>query len=144
MPAATTDRPFAIVVCFEDASRERFLLARHEDRGWEIPGGRIEADETPLEAAVREFREETGHDVLDAELVLEQQTPEGVCHVATGRWGPPVEDGPSEDDAIERWRFVSSLDEVEPLAFPDDPYEEIEAALGIELRGADPIEEGPP
>lgn len=138
-----TDAPFAIAVVLESASRERFLVARHEDRGWEIPGGRIEAGETPLEAAVREFREETGHDVLEPELVLEQETSEGVCHVATGRWGPPVEDGPA-DDAIARWRFVSSLDEVEPLAFPDDPYEEIEAALGIELRGTDPIEEGPP
>ncbi len=30
---------------------------------WEFPGGRLEADETPEEAVVREFREETGFQV---------------------------------------------------------------------------------
>lgn len=127
-------RPFAILVCFEDASRKRFLVARHAERGWEIPGGRIEPGETPLEAAVRELCEETGHDVLEPEMVLERETPEGRCHVATGLWGPRLDEGPADDDAIERWRFVASLDQVEPLAFPDDPYEEIEAALGVSLR----------
>ena len=32
----------------------------HHKRSWGIPKGRIEKDETPDEAALREFREETG------------------------------------------------------------------------------------
>jgi 8-oxo-dGTP pyrophosphatase MutT (NUDIX family) len=44
----------------------RFLLIDHyrfitDTRGWEIPAGRVEADETVAAAAARELLEETGH-----------------------------------------------------------------------------------
>lgn len=45
---------------------ERILLARHDRRGahyWVLPGGEIEPEETPEEAAVREVQEETGLDI---------------------------------------------------------------------------------
>ncbi len=42
-------------------SGRRFLMVYNPRRhGWEMPGGRMEADETPEQAVVREFREETG------------------------------------------------------------------------------------
>jgi 8-oxo-dGTP diphosphatase len=38
-----------------------FVFVKHQNRDtWEIPGGHIEAGETPAEAANRELREETG------------------------------------------------------------------------------------
>lgn len=43
-----------------DSSAERLLLLRHRTQGWSCPGGHVEPDETPAEAAVRELREETG------------------------------------------------------------------------------------
>jgi 8-oxo-dGTP pyrophosphatase MutT (NUDIX family) len=50
------------VVC--DPERGVLLLWRHrfitDTWGWEIPAGRVEADETPAEAAAREAFEETG------------------------------------------------------------------------------------
>lgn len=144
MVVALSSDSFAIVVCFEDASRERFVLARHEDRGWEIPGGRIEPGEDPVEAGVREFREETGHDVVDPEPVLETGTPEGVCHVVAGRLGPAIEQRPGEEDAIEGWQLVEHLGEVDPLAFPEDPYEAIEQALGVRLRAPKAHDGGSP
>lgn len=49
----------------------RLLLARRPDGDplsgfWELPGGKVEADETPEEALGREWREELGADVLAA------------------------------------------------------------------------------
>ncbi len=45
---------------------DRILLVDHyrfqtDTRGWEIPAGRVEPDESPAEAVARELREETGH-----------------------------------------------------------------------------------
>jgi ubiquinone/menaquinone biosynthesis C-methylase UbiE len=47
----------SIVIAF---SGRRYLMVRHSHRAWEFPGGRLERGETPLDAAKREFLEETG------------------------------------------------------------------------------------
>lgn len=39
---------------------DRVLLLRNERAEWELPGGRLELDETPQECVVREIAEETG------------------------------------------------------------------------------------
>ena len=54
--------PVAAEVWAFDESFTRVLLVRHRWRGWVPPGGRVEAGETPQEAARREFSEETGLD----------------------------------------------------------------------------------
>jgi ADP-ribose pyrophosphatase YjhB (NUDIX family) len=43
-----------------DPKRERTLLVRHRTLGWSVPGGHLEAGESPSEGAQRELREETG------------------------------------------------------------------------------------
>jgi ADP-ribose pyrophosphatase YjhB (NUDIX family) len=50
------------VALVADPDRERVLLLRHEGHqyGWEPPGGRGEADESPAATAYRETVEETG------------------------------------------------------------------------------------
>jgi 8-oxo-dGTP pyrophosphatase MutT (NUDIX family) len=126
-------RPFAIVLAFEDSERERFVLARHEERGWEIPGGHLEEGESPAEAARREFAEEIGHALEALSPVLVQEREVGTCHVFAARVGPRTREGDTHDDRIVDWRFVERLGDVEPLAFPDDPYAEIEEELGVEL-----------
>jgi 8-oxo-dGTP pyrophosphatase MutT (NUDIX family) len=50
-------------VLVRDESR-RVLLVRHADLGmWQLPGGAVEPDESPAEAAAREALEETGLEV---------------------------------------------------------------------------------
>ncbi len=45
------------------------LLARHPERGWEIPGGYVHSGEDLITALKREIKEETGVDVSVGALV---------------------------------------------------------------------------
>ena len=56
----------------------RVLLVRDADRGWSVPGGRVEWGERLADACVRELREETGLEVRVVELaeVFERIEPE--------------------------------------------------------------------
>lgn len=57
--------PSVSVLCFDE--RGRVLLVNHADaRAWTTPGGAVEPEEVPSDAAVREMWEETG---LHVELV---------------------------------------------------------------------------
>ena len=42
---------------------EILLLHREDEQHWEVPGGKVEDDESPTEAAVREASEEIGVEV---------------------------------------------------------------------------------
>mgnify|MGYP001324822756 CR=1 FL=1 len=54
-------QPFIVGVKLVVRNREgQFLLVNAPDRGWEVPGGGVEADENLLEALAREIAEETG------------------------------------------------------------------------------------
>jgi len=48
----------------------KWIFVRHRTRAtWEIPGGHIENDESPDEAAFREVKEETGAIEFDLDIV---------------------------------------------------------------------------
>ena len=62
----------------------RYLLARHwrvstGSWGWEFPRGMGEAGESPVQTAIREFREETGIAVHDSQVTIMQH-----MHADTG------------------------------------------------------------
>ncbi|HSX05868.1 MAG TPA: NUDIX domain-containing protein [Candidatus Saccharimonadales bacterium] len=54
------------VYVFQDDS---LLLTNITSRGWDLPGGHIEANETPRQAARRELKEETGATAQNLKLV---------------------------------------------------------------------------
>ena len=56
-PKNTTIKYAVIMACYHG----KWILARHKKRTtWEIPGGHVENNETPNQAALRELWEETG------------------------------------------------------------------------------------
>lgn len=59
------DHPVTSVVVLARDAAGRVLLTLVRSRGWDLPGGHVEAQEDPLSAATRELLEETGLVVTD-------------------------------------------------------------------------------
>lgn len=53
------------VVLFND----KIVLLKNEREEWELPGGRIELDETPQETVKREIKEELNLDVVVGDII---------------------------------------------------------------------------
>ncbi|MFD2170630.1 NUDIX hydrolase [Tumebacillus lipolyticus] len=73
-----------VVVMTDD---RKVLLIKDPNRGWELPGGKVEAGETLRHAAVREVREESG---IEAELTkycgVHQIVSRNICnHIFLGK-----------------------------------------------------------
>lgn len=127
------DVDVCLVVAFEDATRRRFLMVRHRERGWELPGGRLAEGEAPLAAALREFAEETGRDLRDPRLVLERGAKaEGRTWVFEGMAGAVVHRIQGTEAALEA-QFFEFLDDAPRLSFPDDDYTTLGTKLGRPL-----------
>lgn len=94
-------------------TEERVLLVKQfrlpaEQDLWEIPAGRIDPGETPLDAAKRELREETGYSAENWKLLTSYWASPGYVdekmnvYLATGL--SEGEQQPMEDERIEiRW-----------------------------------------
>lgn len=91
---------------------DRFLMVYNPKRGgWEMPGGKLEEFETPVEGIVREYREECGFDleVLDCR-------PMGAVVVFAGVLGE------ERQEAEMGWELMDELPD--NLAFPECEYRE--------------------
>ncbi len=68
-PRRKVDAPLIDIAIGILVEQDRILMGLRKKDGflgglWELPGGKLEADETPELAVVREYREETGLDVI--------------------------------------------------------------------------------
>jgi 8-oxo-dGTP diphosphatase len=90
---------------------------------WELPGGKVEAGETPEAALVREVREELGCDIVVTGW-LPGSAPIGTTLVLTvalaALVGGSSEPAPVEHDAV-RWLGATELGDVDWLE-PDRPF----------------------
>ncbi|MHB8632403.1 MAG: NUDIX domain-containing protein [Thermoplasmatota archaeon] len=131
----TRVREYTIVVATRPASGSKeFVMVRHRERGWELPGGKIEPGEGPVHCALREFREETGHLLAAPHFVAKLHKANGTCYIFTGALGAPAE-GKVEPSTefIEEWRWFPRLPRSEKLGFPEDPYEEMGRLLDLDF-----------
>lgn len=96
---------------------ERFVMVRHRERAWEMPGGRLKHGETHEQAAVREFFEETG---MSLEIVGQIRIAKPGGKVFVGLVRGKLVDRPSEYSIVE----VKEFTELPPvLSFPLVEYE---------------------
>jgi A/G-specific adenine glycosylase len=118
----------------------RFFVQKRPDGGvwaglWEFPGGRLEPGETPREAVVREFAEETGFEVVAAEKI-------GVIRHSYTRYrvtmhcffvrAPSADAQPELNAAVEyKW---ASVRELAGLPFPAPQRELVRLAAGADKK----------
>lgn len=127
---------YTIIVATRNGSDgTEFLMVHHRTRGWELPGGKLEDNEGPVHCALREFREETGHLLSNPKYVMKLQKPNGLCYVFTGQLGAKVSEV-QDNEAVGAMEWYNRLPPVSELAFPDDPYQEMGQAMGIDFGHA--------
>jgi 8-oxo-dGTP pyrophosphatase MutT (NUDIX family) len=99
-----TPLPAGSVIVLRDAPLEVLMLRRNPEasfmpHAWVFPGGTVDGDESPREAAVREAREEAG-------LVLDPQS-----LVPTSRWITPA----GLPKRFDTWFFLASVGRGAPV-----------------------------
>lgn len=83
------------------------LFVRKRNAKWNLPGGRVERDETPLEAAMREMAEETGL-AFDEFRYLTMYREDKVIHYLFE--ARKADDKPRPRNEIEACRWIKARD----------------------------------
>lgn len=114
-PAAHGDSPRrragAAAICFDEQRRVLLIKENYGRRRWSLPGGAIEAGETPEQAVLREAYEETGTRVSIEHLVGEYRLDNGFvvyafrCTIVAGTPAVP----PTGEIAEIVWRHADDL-----------------------------------
>lgn len=95
----------ATVICKRDG---QVLYVRKPKSKWALPGGRIEAGETPRQAAARELREETGLSNLGLIYLAEYEKAQVVHYVFMALI--PASDRPLPKNEIAECKWLKAKD----------------------------------
>ena len=87
---------------------EQILFVRKRNAKWNLPGGRVEANETPLQAALREMSEETGLE-FDELAFVSEFTEDKVIHFLFEA-PQPLSKKPRPCNEIDDCRWFSAKD----------------------------------
>jgi len=131
-------KQFATVVILDEEGNHAVLILREDFHIWGLPGGGLEADETPEQAAIREAREETGYEVTIDRYIGKYHRSQfrDIRYVYRGHvtGGHALESGP-ETLAV-KWfsvdelpkRLAPSVREIihDALSEQDEPFEAIQ------------------
>jgi 8-oxo-dGTP diphosphatase len=99
----------ATVICTRDG---QVLYVRKPKSRWNLPGGRIEAGETPEQAAMRELSEETGLENLELCWRAEYQRNQVTHHVFMASVPANSEPSPQNEIAKCKWLDFSSISDL--------------------------------
>lgn len=110
-------RPSSAVIILED-DRERALVVKANYKAhWTFPGGVIDADETPKQAAIREIKEEIGLTIDSSSMRFGWVTARHSNTIDTYQFIFTAPLGPGMTDAIilqaaeiDEWRLVTKED----------------------------------
>ena len=103
-------------------SREQFLIAKrqkgkHLENYWEFPGGKLEIEESPLQALKRELLEEISIVVTDAEPLMQVYHQYPDRNILLDTWVVNEFQGPVEAREEQQLLWIN-LDQVEQYLFP--------------------------
>ncbi|NBA93455.1 NUDIX hydrolase [Pseudomonas sp. R5(2019)] len=90
----------ATIICRRD---RRILFVRKPKAKWTLPGGKVEAGETPLEAAVRELYEETGLAIQGLSYVAQFEASKVLHHVFEALLAQSEEPSPQNEISSCKW-----------------------------------------
>ncbi|MCV4282149.1 NUDIX hydrolase [Pseudomonas capsici] len=99
----------ATVICKRD---DQILYVRKPKSKWALPGGRIEAGETPAQAAVRELSEETGLENLELMYVDEYEKDRVIHHIFTTMIPASSEPSPRNEISACKWLATGNLSDL--------------------------------
>lgn len=107
-------RPSSAGVILENSNGEALLLKAHYKPYWSFPGGWIDDDQTPTQAALRELAEETGVQLKPEDVefayVVTRTSSTMLTYQFMFRATQPFDDAGTiklQENEIAQWHFVS-------------------------------------
>ncbi|WNW10482.1 NUDIX hydrolase [Pseudomonas sp. DTU_2021_1001937_2_SI_NGA_ILE_001] len=99
----------ATVICKRD---NQILYVRKPKSRWNLPGGKIEAGETPEQAALRELSEETGLEGLQLRYLNEFRGNEVLHHVFITQVPDDDQPRPLNEISACKWLAEAEIDDL--------------------------------